>query len=88
MRLQTFAVRSVAEAVVWPLAQARVRGFRFLFFGEQGEPFGSSSASVTASVYAELAAYVPNWRSCPGLGTVHIAKQRPQRVQDVGRPAA
>ena len=79
--LQTFAVQLVAEAVVWPLAQARVRGFQFLFFREQGKPFGFQlRVGHGVPVYAELATYVPNSRSYPGLGIVHIDKQRSQRM--------
>jgi len=59
----------------------RVLGFQFFPFSKQGEPLGSPlRIGHINSLRRTCGLYVPNSRSYPGFGTLHIAKQRLQRM--------
>jgi hypothetical protein len=80
--LQAFAVLLMAGAVVRRVVQAFVGVEQCLFFGEQGKPlsFQLHRRHGALSLRPCGPLYVPNSRSYPGLGTLHIAKQRSQRI--------
>jgi hypothetical protein len=56
-------------------------GVEQCLFGEQGKPLRFQLRGRHGALsLRQRAAYVPNWCSYSGLGTLHIAKQRSQRM--------